>query len=201
MADILYVYEGKVYVNLTNRCCCRCTFCIRKNGDGLGSADTLWHETEPDWPAVRKAIDGFDFAGYRELTFCGYGEPVYALDVLLQTAEYMKTIHPDIRLRVNTNGLGNLIWKKDILPQLSRHIDCLSISLNAPDEGKYNQISHPSFDGAFPALLAFAEKAKEMVPEVKFTVVDVIPEEDIRACQHLADRMGIPLRVRAYTAE
>lgn len=198
MADILYVYGNKVYVNLTNRCCCHCTFCIRSNGDGLGSARTLWHTKEPDWTDVKAAIDRFDFTEYPEVTFCGYGEPTCALDLLLQAAAYIKSAHPNIRLRINTNGLGSLIHGHDILPALARFIDCLSISLNAPDQEAYNAVSRPDFPDAFPALLDFAGKAKTQIPEVKFTVVDVISEDQIRRCRELAAQMDIPLRVRTY---
>lgn len=198
MADILYVYENNVYLNLTNRCCCHCTFCIRSNGNGLGSARTLWHETDPDWTEVKAAVDRFDFTGYPELTFCGYGEPACVPDLLVQTAHYMKSVHPSIRLRVNTNGLGNLISGRDILPALARSVDRLSISLNAPDQNTYNAVCRPDFPDAFPALLDFAGKAKQLIPEVTFTVVDVISPEEIRRCRELAAQMGIALRIRRY---
>lgn len=198
MADILYEYGNAVYANLTNRCCCRCTFCIRNTGDGLGSARTLWHEKDPDWPEVKTAIDRFDFAGFQELVFCGYGEPTCALELLLQTAAYMKTLYPHIKLRLNTNGLGNLVGKKDIVPFLAAHIDSVSVSLNAPDSEAYDKLCRPDFDNAFAAVLDFAEKALRQIGQVKFSVVDVISEDQIEACRKLANDMDIPLRVRAY---
>lgn len=76
MADIVYTYRGKVYLNLTNRCPCSCTFCIRSNADGLGSADTLWHKSDPTAEEITAAIESFDFSGFPEVTFCGYGEPL-----------------------------------------------------------------------------------------------------------------------------
>ena len=80
MADILYVYKTSIYANLTNKCPCRCTFCIRNNTDSVGSADTLWHKHDPSMEDIKKAVDDFDFTGYKELVFCGYGEPTSALD-------------------------------------------------------------------------------------------------------------------------
>lgn len=197
MADILYEYGNAVYANLTNQCCCRCTFCIRNTGDGLGSARTLWHEKEPGWPEVKAAVDRFDFAGFRELVFCGYGEPTCALELLLQTAAYMKVLYPHMKLRLNTNGLGNLVSKKDIVPLLAPHIDSVSVSLNAPDSEAYDKLCRPDFDNAFAAVLDFAEKALRQIGQVKFSVVDVISEEQSEACRKLANDMGIPLRVRA----
>lgn len=198
MADILYEYGNSVYANLTNRCCCHCTFCIRNTGDGLGSAQTLWHENDPDWPEIKAAVDQFDFSSFQELVFCGYGEPTCALELLLKTASYMKTLHPHIKLRLNTNGLGNLINKKDIVPLLARHIDCISISLNAPDGEAYDKLCLPDFDDAFQAVLNFAREARQQISQVNFSVVDVISEEQIEACRKLAKDMEIPLRVRVY---
>ena len=76
MADILYTYKDQVYANITNKCNCRCRFCIRSHEDGVGDADTLWHKTDPTLEQIKEAMDAFDFAGYKELVFCGYGEPL-----------------------------------------------------------------------------------------------------------------------------
>lgn len=80
MADIIYTYNGQVYFNLTNKCPCRCTFCIRKNGDSVGEADNLWFKQEPTEEEILAALESFDFSGYREAVFCGYGEPTMALE-------------------------------------------------------------------------------------------------------------------------
>lgn len=93
MADILYTYKNQVYVNLTNKCDCACTFCIRSHQDSVGdSADTLWHKTDPTLDEVVAALDAFDFTGYDELVYCGYGESTCALDILIRSAEYAKKI-------------------------------------------------------------------------------------------------------------
>ena len=119
MADIVYTYRGKVYLNITNRCPCRCTFCIRSNGDGLGSAHTLWHKSDPTAEEIAKAIEEFDFSDFPEVTFCGYGEPLCAFDNLVIAGRLLKSKYPDIKIRINTNGLGNLINKKDTVPCIS----------------------------------------------------------------------------------
>ena len=94
MADILYVYKTSIYANLTNKCPCRCTFCIRNNTDSVGSADTLWHKHDPSMEDIKKAVDDFDFTGYKELVFCGYGEPTSALDpeLIQEVLSVMKTL-------------------------------------------------------------------------------------------------------------
>ena len=97
MADILYVYKTSIYDNLTNKCPCRCTFCIRNNTDSVGSADTLWHKHDPSMEDIKKAVDDFDFTGYKELVFCGYGEPTSALDPELvgEVLSVMKSLADD----------------------------------------------------------------------------------------------------------
>ena len=70
MADILYTYKNQVYANITNRCDCSCTFCIRSQKDSVGDSETLWHKTEPTLNEIRQALDGFDFTEYDELVFC-----------------------------------------------------------------------------------------------------------------------------------
>ena len=197
MANILYVYKDQVYANITNKCDCACTFCIRSQQDGVGDAETLWHKVDPTLEDIYAAIDAFDFSGYNEFVFCGYGEPTCSLDHLLASARYVKE-KTGLPIRLNSNGLGNLYHKRDIVPELAAVIDSVSISLNAGDEQEYNQVTRPKFPEAFQALQRFAVDCKQYVPHVMFNVVDVIPKEQIRLSQELADRLGVPLRVRTY---
>ncbi len=204
MTNIVYTFEGHVYLNITNACPCRCEFCIRKNGDSVGDADTLWFSGHsPSFEQVKKEIDEFDFSGYSdEIIFCGYGEPTCAYEVLLKTARYLKEKLPQCKLRINTNGLSDLINKKPTAKEICELMDTVSISLNAPTAEKYEALCHPSFKGkAFPAILKFAEECKQYGVKLKFSLVDVISKEDIDACRALADKMGIQLRVREYTAD
>ena len=198
MADIVYTYEGSVYLNITNRCPCSCIFCIRSNGDGLGSAETLWHKKDPTLDEIKAEIDGFDFSPYNEVVFCGYGEPTEALDNLIETAKYLKKKY-GLKIRVNSNGLSDLINGKETAKLLEGIVDCISISLNAPDAESYQRVSRSRFgEEAFPALLKFASDCKKYIPEIKFTVVDVITKDEIARCQKIADELGIKLRIRNW---
>lgn len=200
MADILYTLDKGLYVNLTNQCPCRCRFCIRQNGDGVGSADNLWFEHDPSLEQVMDAFQNVDLNDYDELIFCGYGEPTCALDNLLAVCRYVRE-NSTIPIRLNTNGLGDLINRKETAPLLHGLVDTVSISLNAPTKEAYLDVTRPSFgEKAFDAMLRFARSCKGEVPHVQFTVVDVISKEDIAASQELADAQGIPLRVRAYSS-
>ena len=198
MADIIYTYRGGVYVNITNKCPCSCVFCIRANGKGLGSADTLWHTKDPDIDEIIAAIKAFDFAPYDELVFCGYGEPFCAFDNLVKACKFVKENY-NLKIRINTNGLGDLINGFPTVQKIAPYVDYISISLNAPNAEKYCEVTRPVFkEKAFEAMIDFAKQCKECVPKVVFTVVDVIHKEDIEQCQKLCDSLGIPLRVRAY---
>lgn len=197
MAEIIYTYHNQVYANITNKCDCRCRFCIRNTEDAVGEADTLWHEKEPTVEEIKKAMDDFDFTGYKELVYCGYGEPTCELGKLLETAKYAKEKY-GVSIRINTNGLANLYHKKDIIPQLEGIIDCLSISLNAPDKETYMDVTRPAFEDAFEGLQDFIRESQKYVPNVKVTVVDVLSEEDIEKSRLLAEKLGAQFRVRKY---
>ena len=197
MADILYTYKDQVYANITNKCNCRCRFCIRSHEDGVGDADTLWHKTDPTLEQIKEAMDTFDFTGYKELVFCGYGEPTCAIDNLVASAKYAKEKY-GLSIRVNTNGLANLYYGKDVIPFLAQAVDSVSISLNAPTSEQYNEVSRPQLDNAFEGLLQFATECKGQIPSVKLTIVDVLPKEEIEACKKLAASLDIPLRIRKY---
>lgn len=198
MADILYTYKNQVYANITNKCNCRCTFCIRFLHDGIGDADTLWHKVNPTKEQVIAAIDAFDFTGYEELVFCGYGEPTCALDILLAAAKHAKEKY-GLRIRLNTNGLGSLENGRDIVPELAGVLDAVSISLNAPDQADYEKVTRPQIPGAYEAMLDFTRECKKRIPDVRMTVVDVLPEEQIEASRRVAESVGAALRVRKYS--
>lgn len=201
MADILYTFENQIYLNLTNKCPCRCTFCIRQNGDSVGDAQTLWHKTQPSTDEILTAIDAFDFGSHKEVVVCGYGEPTNELDILTTVCRHIKEKF-GFKIRLNTNGLGDLINNRDVAEEVCRYIDSVSISLNAPTAEKYNEIVRPIFgEKSFDAMLKFAENCKKYLDDVRFSLVDVIPAEDIEACKVLAKKMDIPLRVREYTAD
>ena len=198
MADIIYTYHNQVYMNITNKCDCSCRFCIRSHRDQVGEADNLWFQSEPTLEEIKDAIDAFDFTGYDEVVYCGYGEPTCALENLLASAAYAKEKY-NIKVRVNTNGLANLYHKRNVVPELAKVVDSVSISLNAPTAEKYQAVTRPQFEDAFPALLEFAELAKDAFSHTQLSIVDVLPEDEIKACQKIADDRGIYLKIRKYS--
>ena len=198
MADIIYTYKNQVYANITNKCDCACTFCVRSLKDAVGEATTLWHEKDPSLEEIKAAIDAFDFTGYEEFVFCGYGEPTCALENLLASAKYVKENH-NLKIRLNTNGLGNLYHKRNIIPALATVLDSVSISLNAPDAESYQKVTRPQFENAYEAMLDFAEECNRTLSHTQLSIVDVLPAEDIKKCQEIADSRGVYLKVRKYS--
>ena len=199
MQSILYEYGSSLYINLTNHCPCNCSFCLRNDQDGVGTADSLWLERDPTAADVIAGFAGYNLANYDQVVFCGYGEPLCALDALLEVSRYIRSIS-DIPIRLNTNGLGDLINQKPTAPLLEGLIDTVSISLNSPTAQGYYNICKPSFGlDSHAAMLKFAQDCVPYVPKVVFSVVDVIPPEEIAACKALTQKLGIPLRVRTYT--
>lgn len=189
MSDIVYTLGQNLYLNLTNRCPCACTFCIRQNGAGVGSAGNLWHDSDPSLDEVMKALSGVNLSDYPEVVLCGYGEPMCALDTLVKTCDYLKS--HGCRVRLNTNGLADLVHEKPTAHLLKGRVDIVSISLNAPTADKYMKLCAPEFgERSFEAMLAFTRECKLYVPTVILSVVDVIPEEDIAQCRAIAEGMG-----------
>lgn len=196
---IVYPVHSGLYVNLTNRCPCACTFCIRQKDDGVYGSDSLWLEHEPDFEEVKAALIEAYYKSYSEIVFCGYGEPTESFEILKQTASFIKQTS-DLPVRINTNGLGNLVNKRNIAPELQGIADSLSISLNSSNAETYQKITQPSFgDKSYPALIEFIKEAKKYVPYITLTTVaTTITQEDEAECSKLAQEFGVEFRVRQF---
>ncbi len=199
METITYEVKNGLYLNITNRCPCSCTFCIRNNDDHVYGSDPLWLDHEPSVTEICDAIDQRDLDKYEEVVFCGYGEPTERLDALLETAAYIKKKSP-IRIRVNTNGLSDLIYGERTAPKLKGLIDVVSISLNATNREDYLKMVRPKFGiDSFDAMLAFAKDCTTYVPDVVMTIVDTVTtkEEQEKSLQICKD-LSVRLRIREY---
>ncbi len=196
---ILYELGRNLYVNLTNRCPCRCAFCIRQKSKGVGTGDDLWLEHEPDFGEIVRAFEEKELSSYDAVVFCGYGEPLERIDLVVAVCKYLKEKDPNCKIRINTNGLSDLIHGFPTACLLKDLVDAVSISLNAPDAAAYNRLCHPTFgEKAFDAMLRFAQDCKRLLPEAVLSVVDCIPAEELNACRAVAQEVGLALRVRTY---
>ncbi len=192
--NFVYRYGDSLYVNLTNKCSNACDFCIRNNGDGIGDSGCLWLSREPSTDDVINGIKSFN--AFSELVFCGYGEPTYKMAELISVAKYAK--ENGIRTRLNTNGHGNVINGRDIVPELKSVIDVVSISLNADTAVSYDRICHSKFgEQAFDEMLTFAKKCVDADLDTVLSVV-AVEGVDVDRCQAIAKEVGAPLRVREY---
>ena len=198
IGDVFYEYGGGLYANLTNRCPCRCEFCIRDMVGALGDADSLWLRREPTLDEIKELLSEWDLSQFYELIFCGYGEPTERLGDLLETARLAKELCPSIRIRINTNGLSDLINKRDTTEDLRGIIDAVSVSLNAKGPEEYLALCHPRFGiGAFDAIIDYTRRVKEVVPDVTMSIVGgTIPRQDEGPCRNIAESLGVKFRIR-----
>ena len=199
MMTITYPVKTGIYVNMTNRCPCACTFCLRHNGEGVYGSDSLWLDREPTVQEVCDIIDPWHLSKYNELVFCGYGEPTQRLYDLLEVAKYIKS-KSDIKIRINTNGLADLIWNEKTAPKLEGLIDTVSVSLNATNKEEYLKVVRPKFGiDSYDAMLNFTKDCSKYVPNVVMTVVDVVTsKEEQEICGKICESVGAILRVRPY---
>ena len=195
MNNYVYILGRKIYINLTNRCSNNCDFCIRHTHKDMGGT-VLWIEDEPTVEDVLEQLpenlDDYD----DEVVFCGYGEPTYNLETLDEVASYLHCI--DKTTRINTNGQANLIHNDDVTDVIVTSCDVINVSLNECTADKYQQHCKSRFgEKAYDAVLEFAKLCKQRGGNVVFSVVDSIGAKDIAECQKIADKLGIPLRIRA----
>ncbi len=199
MMTITYPARTGIYVNITNRCPCACTFCLRHNKDHVFDSDSLWLDREPTIQEICNSIDAWELSKYDEIVFCGYGEPTERLYDLLEVAKYVKS-KSNIKIRINTNGLADLIWNEPTAPKLKGLIDTVSISLNATNKEDYLKVVRPKFGiDSYDAMLKFTKECTKYVPSVIMTVVDVVTsKEEQELCRKICQSVGATLRVRPY---
>jgi len=199
MTAITYEYAGALYVNMTNACSNRCEFCLRDNSSGSLYASDLWyHGKEPAKEEMLENILGRELSIYREIVFCGYGEPACRFDDMMWLCDEIKK-RGDFSIRVNTNGQSDLITGKKTAPFLKGRVDCVSVSLNASTPEKYDEICHSIYGlQALPAILQFASEAAQYVPRVVMTVVSTMGEDEIERCRVLCEKTGALFKIREY---
>lgn len=208
MANILvYLLDGKIYINLTNRCTNDCIFCLRKDKDDV-VGQTLWLDNENS--TAKDVIKQFELkknelinvhhSPLTEVIFCGYGEPMLKFDVLKQVAEYIKKQYPETKIRVNTNGHANYVYKKNIVPECKGLIDEFSVSLNGATKEEYNELSQPKFDQAYEEVKKFIKACSDENISVVASIVEGYKGKhlDLNKCEKIANELGAKFRVREW---
>ena len=186
------------YVNTTNRCPCACTFCLRQTKEMMEN-NSLWLKEEPSKEMIIEEFKKYDLNDFKEIVFCGFGEPMERWDDIKEVIDYIRDTKKDMKIRINTNGLANDIYGRDVTPEYKGRFDTVSISLNAPTKEEFLELTRSKLGiSSFDDMLDFAKKCKAYVPNVVLTVVDIIGEENIEACQKITDEIGVTLRVRPF---
>ena len=198
--NLVYILDGKIYINLTNMCTNDCIFCLRRDKDDVCGQD-MWLKSEKITSEdVIEQLNKYEDKIAKGVTFCGYGEPTMKFEVLKQVAEYIKQNYPDTFIKVNTNGHGNVINKKDILPELKGLVDEFSISLNAQNSDLYKELSQPKIDNAYEAMKDFAKKAYENGFKTTLSVVSGYKDYDVdlALCEKIAKDLHASFRNREW---
>ena len=197
----MYTLDGNLYINLTNKCSNACDFCVRNERSSY-YGNYLWLKNgDPTVEKVIAAANGFgDLSRFKEVVFCGFGEPTYKVAEMVALCDFFH--EKGLKTRLNTNGQGNLIHKRDIVPALKDKIDFVNISLNASCYEKYQPICRSQFkEAGFEGMIEFAKLCRRNGVNCRFSIVDCIGEEEVAACKCLADSVKIPLYVRKYITD
>jgi TatD DNase family protein len=192
-AKIAYPIRDSLYLNITNRCSNACVFCVRNRTDFV-KGHNLRLDREPTYDEVIGSVNHLQ--KYREVVFCGYGEPTIRLDLLKDVARYLKS--KNVTVRLNTNGQGNLIHKRNIVPELVGLIDAVSISLNVDEDERYERLCKPHLgENVFQQVIAFAKQCRKLLPRTVLTVLDM-EEVDLKKCAKISRELDVELRIRHY---
>lgn len=208
MANILvYLLDGKIYINLTNRCTNDCIFCLRKDKDDV-VGQTLWLDDEnstaddviKQFEEKRNELLTTHNLPFKEVIFCGYGEPMLKFDVMKQVAKYIKDKYPETKIRVNTNGHANYVYKKNVVPECKGLIDEFSVSLNGSTKEEYDELSQPKFDEAYEEMKKFIKACSDDEISVVASVVEGYKGRhlDLEKCEEIAKSLGAKFRVREW---
>ncbi len=197
----LYTLDGNLYVNLTNKCSNGCDFCVRNERTSY-YGNYLWlRHGEPTPEKVIADSKGFgDLTRFKEVVFCGFGEPTYRVAEMVVLCDYFH--EKGLKTRLNTNGQGNLINKRDIVPELKGKLDFINVSLNASCYEKYQPICRSQFkEAGFASMIEFAKSCRKNGIDCRFSIVDCIGEEEVEACKKLAQSVNVPLYIRSYITD
>ncbi len=197
----VYMLDGNLYINLTNKCSNGCDFCVRNERTSYYGNHLWLRHGEPTVDKVIAQVNGFgDLTRFKEVVFCGFGEPTYKVAEMVELCDYFH--EKGLKTRLNTNGQGNLINKRDIIPDLKGKLDFVNVSLNASCAEKYQPICRSQFgENGFTAMVDFAKQCRRNGINCRFSIVDCIGEEEVEACKRLAESVKVPLYVRAYITD
>jgi len=189
---LVYELHGNLYLNITNRCSLRCTYCPKFNHTWTVQDYGLRLNSEPDAGKILQQIAAP--ASYKEIVFCGLGEPTTRLDTVMEVSRALKQQGATVRL--NTDGLANLVHGRDVTTALAECVDEVSVSMNAQNAELYSQHCRPKQAYSYEYMLEFVRKLRSRTKGVTLTAIDGLQGVDIPKCQQMADAMGVNFRTR-----
>lgn len=199
--NLVYLLDGKIYINLTNACTNKCLFCIRNLKDNVcGKKLWLTNDNVKSKDVISQLKNIYN--GESEIIFCGYGEPTLRLEVLKETAKFIKENYPNVKVRLNTNGHANFVYKRNILPELKNLVDEISVSLNAQSEELYKELTQTEIKTQTP-LKEVEDFIKKSVEAGFETVASVVSgykdyEVNIKECEQIAHKLGAKFKNREW---
>jgi len=195
---VVYWLGDSLYLNITNRCPNNCYFCFRKFKSGVQEFNLKLRKEPSSNEVINELQNVINRKNWKEVVFCGFGEPLERLDCILEVTRWIKK-YPRKVVRIDTNGQGYLLNKgREVVKELKEAgVDKVSVSLNAHNKATYNHVCKPEFENAFERILEFIEKAKKEDLDTEITTV-TIPEVDISKIREKTKRMGVWFRVREY---
>ena len=198
--NLVYLLEGKIYINLTNSCTNNCVFCIRSIKDDVVGTNLFLNTENVKAEDVIEQLNAMKDKLSSEIIFCGYGEPMLKLSVIKEVAKYIKENYPNIILRINTNGHANIVYKRNVLPELKGLIDKFSVSLNGENEEVYNELSQPNIDNAYESVKEFIAEAVKEGFDTTATIVTGYKnyKVDMQKCIEITKELGAKFRERPW---
>lgn len=198
--NYVYLLYGKIYINLTNLCSNDCVFCIRAIKDDVVGANLFLDNEKVDIAEVKRQLDDIEPEKYEEIVFCGYGEPILKLDELKEVAQYIREKYSHLKIRINTNGQGNLIYKRNIVPELKGLINSVSVSFNGENQQVYDAISLPKIENAYEGMKDFIKECVSQGIETTATIVTGYKnyKVDLESCKTQIEEMGAIFRERPW---
>lgn len=195
--DIVYWLGDSLYINITNQCSNRCYFCFRHFWDGIAGFKLKLSREPTVEEIIEELKEHISKRRWSEVVFCGFGEPTFRLDCLLEVTKWIKRYYPFLKVRLNTNGHALLLNPgRDVVAQLkSAGIDVVSVSLNGHDEETYNKVCRPKFREAYKSVIDFIQALKKANMDIEITALN-LPEINVSKIRGFAEKMNAKFRLR-----
>ena len=187
-----------VYVNLTNACTNSCVFCLREQKDDVCGSE-MWHDDNYTLEDIIEQFENYKPTP-KQVVFCGYGEPFLKKDMMKSFAQYLRKNYPEIKIRVNTNGHANAIYKTNVAEEFKDLLDEASVSLNSDNSTEYNEICKPKISNAYSEVKDFIKACNHAGIKTVASIVTGFDDREINVknCEKIAQELGAEFRNREF---